>query len=187
MENKEVATAKKITQELIGGWFLYGILFGIVYSIINALIITSIESLFLKTIIVIIIQGIISVLIWKCSTQSTFKKRTMSYNDVPTVMRNLIIFTIVICIISGLYNYYNINNTIDKSIDSDYQLQYTEKSLSRILDSEQMDKYNKQKEEAIAKVKSQVYIYFAITEISLTAVYLLVLRIEKKEILKYVE
>ena len=111
----------------------------------------------------------------------------MSYNDVPTVMRNLIIFTIVICIISGLYNYYNINNTIDKSIDSDYQLQYTEKSLSRILDSEQMDKYNKQKEEAIAKVKSQVYIYFAITEISLTAVYLLVLIIKKKEILKYVE
>lgn len=33
MENKQIATVRKITGELIGGFILYGIVFGILYDI----------------------------------------------------------------------------------------------------------------------------------------------------------
>ena len=187
MENKEFATPKKITQELIGGWLLWGILFGIIYSFTYTLITHSMESLVLKALIAIVMQGITTFIIWKFSTKSTFKKRTISYNGVPTVMRNLIIFTIVICVINGIYNYSQVNSTIDEAVNSDFKLKYTESMMSYLYDDEQMAEYNKQKEDAIKEVKSQARTYLVILEIGLTAVYLAVLPLEKKEILKYVE
>lgn len=186
MENKEVSTTKKITQELIGGWFLWGIVFGIVYSIIYSIASNFTESLIVKSIIAIIFQGIITFLIWKFSTKSTFKKRTMSKDDVPTVMKNLVIFTIIICVVNGIYQFVQVNKIIDKTLESNFQLKYTEKMMSYIYDDEQMEEYNKQKEEAISKVKGEAYTYLAILEIGLTVVYLAVLPLEKKEILKYV-
>lgn len=186
MENKEMATTKKITQELIGGWFLWGILFGIIYSIVYNLITHSIESLIAKAIIAIIMQGIIAFLIWKFSTKTTFKKRTMSSDNVPTVMKNLIIFTVIICVINGIYNFFEVNTIINESIDSSYELKYTESMMSYLYDEDEIAEYNKQKQDVIAEAKNQVYNYLVIIEIGLTAVYLAVLPLEKKEILKYV-
>lgn len=187
MENKELATTKKITSELIGGWLLWGILFGIIYSFIFALITKSIESLVLRAIIAIVMQGIITFIIWKFSVKSTFKKRTMAYADVPTVMRNLIIFTIIICVINGIYNYSQINSRIDKAVNSDIELKYTESMMSYFYDDDEMAEYNKQKEATIEEAKNQARTYLVIIEIGLTVVYLAVLPLVKKEILKYVE
>ena len=186
MENKEIATTKKITQELIGGWILWGLVLGIAYSFAFSLITSFIKSMILQALITIIMQGFVAFFVWKLSTQSTFKKRTMSYDGVPTVMRNLIIFTIIICVVNGIYNFIRINGVIDEAVKSNYKLQYTEKMMSYLYSSDQMAEYNKQKEEAIAKVKNQAHIYLVIVEIGLTAVYLAVLPLEKKEILKYV-
>ena len=132
-------------------------------------------------------QGITIFIIWKFSTKSTFKKRTMSYNDVPTVMRNLIIFTIIVCVIDGIYNYSQVNSIIDEAVDSNFQLKYSESMMSYLYNEQQMADYNKQKEDAINKAKSQAHTYLVILEIGLTAVYLAVLPLEKKELLKYVE
>lgn len=186
MENKEIATTKKITQELIGGWILWGILFGIIYYIVYNLLAIFMKSLILKAIISIVMQGIVTFLIWKFSTKSTFKKRTMSHENVPAVMKNLIIFTVVICIINGIYQFSQVNSSIDKAINSNFQLKYAESMMSYLYNDEQIEEYNKQKEDAIAKAKSQAYTYLVIIEIGLTAVYLAVLPLEKKEILKYV-
>ncbi len=186
MENKEFATTKKITQELIGGWLLWGIVFGLIYSPLYAFITHSMESLVLKAIISIVMQGIITFIIWKFSTKSTFKKRTISYNDVPTVMRNLMIFTVIVCVINGIYNYFQVNSTIDEAVNSNY-IKYTESMMSYLYDDDQMTEYNKQKEDAIAKAKKQARTYLVILEIGLTAIYLAVLPLEKREILKYVK
>ena len=183
---KEIATTKKITQSLIGNWLMWGIVFGIIYSIIYNLITLFMESTIIKVIIAIVMQGIIAFLIWKVSTKSVFKNKTISYDDVSTVMKNLIIFTVVICVINGIYQFFQVNSTIDNTINSNFQLKYTESRMSHLYNDEQMAEYNKQKEDAIAKVKSQTYTYLAIIEIGLTAVYLAVLPLEKKEILKYV-
>ncbi len=186
MEEKEVVTSGKITQGLIVGWFLWGILWGIIYTFLYRFITNFTDSLIIKSIIIIILQGIITFIIWKFSTKSTFKKRTMNSDDVPKVMKNLIIFTILICIINGVYQFFNANDAIDRTINSNFQLRIRETMMSSLYDDEEMEEYNKEKEEFISDVKNQVYTYLVIVEIGLTAVYLLVLPLEKKEILKYV-
>lgn len=186
MENKEIVTTKKITQSLIGNWLLWGIVFGIVYSFVYSFIAHFMESMVLQAIIAIVLQGILAFIMWKLSTKSAFKKNTITYNDVSTVMRNLIIFTVIICVVNGIYNLSQVNSTIDQKINSDYKLKYTESMMSYLYNDTQMAEYQKQKEEAIEKVKSQAYTYLAIIEIGLTTVYLAVLPLEKKEILKYV-
>lgn len=186
MENKQMISAGKMSQYLIGNWLLWGLLFGYIYSFAFSLITNSIESLVLKAIIAVIAQGVIAIIVWKLSTSSSFKKRTISYNDVRTVMKNLIIFTIVICILTGIYNIASVNSSIDETIKSDYKLKFTESIMSSIYSDEQMAQYNKEKEKAIAEAKSKANTYLVILEVGLIAVYLAVLPLEKKEILKYV-
>ena len=186
MENKERVSSGKISQLLIGYWLLWGLLLEFIYSIAFQIVTESIGSLFLKAIIAVIAQGIVAIILWKLSTSSSFKKRTISNNDVPTVMRNLIIFTIVICIVTGIYNIASVNNSIDKAIKSDYRIKMSENMMSKVYSDKQMTEYNKEKERVISEVKSKAKTYAVVLEVGLTIVYLAVLPLEKKEILKYV-
>lgn len=186
MENKEMVSAGKMSQHLMGNWLLWGLLFGLIYSFVFPLLTYSMKSLVLKALIAIIAQGIIAFVLWKLSTSASFKKRTISYSDVPTVMRNLIIFTVVICVLTGIYNISTVNSSMDKALNSNYQLKFSESMMSRLYSDEQMAEYNKEKEKAISEAKSKAYTHLVILEIGLTAVYLAVLPLEKKEILKYV-
>lgn len=145
MENKEMVSAGKMSQHLMGNWLLWGLLFGFIYSFVFSLITNSMESLILKAIIAVIAQGIIAIIVWKLSTSSSFKQRTISYNDVPTVMKNLIIFTLGICILTGIYNIASVNSSMDEAINSDYKLKFSESMMSRIYSDEQMAEYNKEK------------------------------------------
>lgn len=104
MENKQIATVRKITGELIGGFILYGIVFGILYDILYNSIANKIsENYILLAIIAIILQGIIGFCIWRCSIATTFRNRLIEKNNVKTVMKNLIIFTVIICILTAIY------------------------------------------------------------------------------------
>ncbi|MBR3152432.1 MAG: hypothetical protein IKF52_02325 [Clostridia bacterium] len=185
MDNSSMSSSSKITQSLIGYWLLWGLLFGLLYSFVYIILISPIESVVSQAILVIIMQGIMVLFIWKMSTKSALQKYTISYSDVPIVMRNLVIFTVVICVFNGMYNLSQVNSSIDKIVDSDYKLKYNEKRLSYIYDDDEMEEYNNQKEKAIKKAKSQATTYLLIVEIGLTAVYLGVLRFEKQELLKY--
>lgn len=187
MEDKELVTSGKITQALIGNWLLWGIVFGFLYSIIFGLITSKMESMVLVVIIAVIFQGVIAFIVWKFSTSSSFKKKTIDEEDVPKVMKNLIIFTIVICVLNGIYNFSTVNSSIDEALQSNYKLKYSESLMSSFYNDSQMKEYQAQKEEMLKEVKSQLYIYLIILEIGLTAVYLAVLPLEKKEILKYVK
>lgn len=185
MENKELATTKKITQGLVGNWLLWGMAFGIVYGIVNNLITHFIKSMIIQIIIAIAMQGIIAFLIWKVSTKVVFRNKTISKEEVPAIMKNLTIFMVVICIINGIYKFYLIreeaNYEYSKSIMSSfssYLYNYTDEENSKY-------DYNKQREEAMVKAKKQKY-YLTAVEIGATVAYLAVLPLEKKEILKYV-
>ena len=186
MENKEIVSSGKISQQLMCYWLLWGLLVGLIYTFIFSLINVAIESIIIEAILAVILQGIIAIIVWKLSTSSSFKKKTISYNDVPIVMRNLIIFTIVICIITGIYHFLSVDSSMDEFINSNYELKYNERMMSYLYTDEEMDKYNKEKEKIIEETKSKVYTYLVIIEIGLTAVYLGVLPLEKREILKYV-
>lgn len=186
MENKEKVSAGKMSQYLIGNWLLWVLLFGFVYSVVFALIINSMESIVFTAIIAVIAQGIITIIAWKLSTSLSFKKRTISYNDVSTIMKNLIIMTIVICVFNGIYNIASANSSMNETINADDKLEFRENMMSRVYSDEQMAEYNKEKEKAIAEAKSKVNMYLVILEVGLTTVYLAVLPLVKKEILKYV-
>lgn len=185
MENKQVATVRTITGELIGGFLLYGIAFGLLYSIIYAAITNRIEtdSQILIAIITIILQGITVFFVWRCSIATTFRKRLIEINDVPKVMKNLLIFTVIISFITALMNFSEVNDKINETIDSKFLL--SETVLKYMYDDDEIEKYNEEKEKAINEAKSTVYTYLAVLEIGLLTVYLGVVPLQKKAILKY--
>ena len=187
MENKEVATVRTITGELIGGFILYGIPFAILYSIIYALISKVIpsESLVMTVIIAIILQGLGAFLVWKCSIATTFRKRSIDRNDVPTVMKNLMIFTVIFCFISAIMNFSEVNQKIDKTINSNASGQLSENFMKYMYDDEQIAQYQAEKEKAIDEAKTKLYTYLAVLEIGLLAVYLCVVPLQKNSILKH--
>ena len=101
-------------------------------------------------------------------------------------MRNLMIFTVVMCLLDGIYNVSTANYSFNKSIDSNYGLKYSESILSNIYSGEQMAEYNRLKEEAIREARGKLNTYLILFELGVTAVYLAVLPFEKKRILKYI-
>ena len=186
MENKEVVTVQKITQRLIGYWFLWTIVLGIFYSIVFSLITKNIDSMISLAIITIVLQGITIFCIWMLSTTFAFKTDTIARNDVPTVMKNMLIFTIIICVINAIYNFYTLNTKIEESLNSNPILKYQEDLMYELYNSDVMEEYRKQKNAEIKEAKREAYTYLAVIEIGLTAVYLGVLPLEKREILKHV-
>ena len=188
LENKQVATVRTITGELIGGFILYGIVFGILYSSIYSAITNTIPenySLVLKAIIAILLQGIIVFFIWRCSIATTFRKRLIETNDVKTVIKNLMIFTVIICFITAMINFIRVNQTIEETINSDVNLRIAETYMQYLYDDEEIAQYQAEKEEIINENKTKLYTYLIVLEIGLLAVYLGAVPLQKKAILKY--
>lgn len=187
MENKQVATVRTITGELIGGFILYGIVFGILYSFISSTIINKISenSLILAAIIVIILQGIIVFCIWRCSIASTFRKKLIEKNDIKIVIKNLMIFTVIICILTALMNYAQVSEIVEDTINSDTGLMMSETYMQYLYDDDEIAQYEAEKQKIISETKTKLYTYLAVLEIGLLAVYLGVVPLQKSAILKY--
>ena len=187
MENKQVATVRTITGELIGGFILYGIVFGILYNLIYSLITNRIseDSLILIAIIAIILQGITVFCVWRCSIATTFRKRLIETDDVKTVMKNLMIFTIIICFITAMMNFVQVNEAVEEAINSDSSLRISEAYMQYLYDDEEIAQYEAEKEKIINQTKIELYTYLAVLEIGLLVVYLGVVLLQKKAILKY--
>ena len=185
LENKQVATVRTITGELIGGFILYGIVFGILYSFIYSAITNRIseDSLILTAIIAIILQGITVFCVWRCSIATTFRKRLIETDDVKTVMKNLMIFTVIICFLTALINFAQVNETVENEINS--SLMVSEMYMQYLYDDDEIAQYEAEKEKIISETKSKLYTYLAVLEIGLLAVYLGVVPLQKKAILKY--
>lgn len=187
MENKEIATVRKITGELIGGFFLYGILFGILYNIVYSFIVLALPSAskLLIAFIAIILQGLAVFCIWRCSISTTFKKRAIDRNDVSTVIRNLLIFTVIVCIISGFFNFYDANKKFDETISSSAELQIHDHFANSLYSKNQKAQYEAEKEKALNEAKAELTTYLIVLEIGLLIVYLGVVPLQKKSILKH--
>ena len=187
LEDKQVATVRKITSELIWGYILYGILWGILYSIIYSLLskLFSADLLIPKAIIAILLQGITTFAIWRCSINATFKKRLIDRNDVQTVIKNLMIFTVILLFINGGRVYLEVNEQIEKEINSNTTLRISETYMKYLYDDDKIAEYQAEKEKIISEVKTKVYTYLTVLEIGLIVVYLGAVSLQKKEILKY--
>lgn len=184
MENKQVSTVRTITGELIGGFLLYGIIFGILYSFIYSAITNKIseDSLILTAIIAIILQGITVFCVWRCSIATTFRKRLIETDDVKTVMKNLMIFTVIICFLTSLIDFAQVNKKVEDEINSSLMVS---EMYMQYLYGDEITQYEAEKEKIISETKSKLYTYLAVLDIGLLAVYLAVVPLQKKAILKY--
>ena len=182
MDNKKVASVRTITGELIGGFILYGIPFSILYMVIRNWIsnIISSESLIISVMISIVLQGVVAYCIWKCSITTTFKKRAINKNDVSTVIKNLVIFTFILCLFSAIMNFSEVNRKLDRNTNE--ILQFSEIYRNN---EKQKNQYLEKKEKSIAQTKNKLYTYLLILEVGLLIVYLGVAFLQKKSILKY--
>lgn len=187
MENKQVATVRTITGELIGGFILYGIVFTILYNFIYSSITNHIseDSFILTAFIAIILQGIAVFCIWRCSIATTFRKRLIETDDVKTVMKNLIIFTVIICFSTSLINFVHVKESVEDAVNSDTSLKLSESYMQYLYDDDEIAQYEAEKEKIISETKSKLYTYLTVLEIGLLVVYLGALPLQKKAILKY--
>ena len=187
MENKQISTVRTITGELIGGYILYGIVFDILYNIIYTLISKQITTISItpEIIIIIILQGISTFCIWRCSIATTFKKRTIETKEIRKVIKNLIIFTIILCSISCIMKFNKINNLIEESANKSETL--LELYTNQIKEENQIKQYQENQEKNIKETKEKLYKNVAIFEIIITAVYIGVVPLQKKAIQKHAE
>lgn len=185
MGDKEIIASKKMIQTLIGYWLLVGIVLGIIYKVLFYVIYNSVESYVILGICAIILNAIIVFLTWKLSTYCSFKKKTISSDDIPKLMKNVIIFTIIICLFNCIYDYVSISedlNEVNEKLETydEYISEYGD-----YLTEEFLAIYESQREETETMV-NQLYTYTVIVEIGYIIIYLGVLPLEKREILKYV-
>ena len=187
MEDKKIVTTGKITGDLITGFLLYGILWGMLYNFAYKTIVGLLfkESFVGMAICAIILQGVAVYFVWMGSTSSAFKNKTIYNSDIPNVMKNLVIFTIIICIITSIVNFSKVNKQVEQTINSDFSIRMADTYASYLYNDGKKAEYQEEKEKTIAKVKSQLYTYLAVLEIGLLGVYLGILPLEKKNILKY--
>lgn len=185
-QNKNVLTSKDATKSLIGNWLAWYVLFNIIYYMISNFLLSSIESSLVQVIIAIVLQALMVFCTWVMSTKFTFKDKFILSDDVRIVMKSLVIFTIVVCVADGIYQFVQAENTFNKVIDSSYELKIQEKRMEQIYSTEEMAEYNRQKNEIITDAKKQMYINIAIIEVVLVVIFLAMLPIEKKMISKHI-
>ena len=183
-----MATVRTITGELIGGFILYGIVFGILYNFICSAITNRIStnSLILIAVIAIILQGITVFCVWRCSIATTFRKKLIEANDVKIVMKNLMIFTVIICFLNAMMNFAQVNKTVEETINSNAGMIMSETYMQYLYDDDEIAQYEAEKEKIISETKTKLYTYLAVLEIGLLVVYLGIVPLQKKAILKYV-
>ena len=95
------------------------------------------------------------------------------------------IFTVVICFLTALMNFAQVNETVEDTINSDASLRISETYMQCLYDDEEIAQYEAEKEKIISETKTKLYTYLAVLEIGLLAVYLGVVPLQKKAILKY--
>ena len=184
--NKEIVTSGKMTVSLAVKWLLWGIVFGIVLKFVYALTVSFVSPL--ASIITMLLQVVMVYLAWKLSIKEAFEKKTINYYDVKKVMRNLIIFMVVVCILSSALSFITTSKEVDEIAKS--ELKYVERVFNDDVMTEEYIELKenaiKQKEQAIEKYRKDTYTQLIVSEIIWTIVFFAVLPLAKKEILKYV-
>lgn len=185
MENKEIASVSRITSELVGGFFLYGMILGIPYSILATVFAFLIKSSIIYAIINIILEAIYIFFVYKFSIKSTLKKRTVNPNDIGNVIKNFFIAAAVIYILSAVINFAQVNSKVDDAYNSGTTGQI-ENVLIKYYTSEELANYQKEKEETLSKVKKETYKNLVISEVIFLPLYIYITFMHKKTIIEYI-
>ncbi len=156
MENRKLVTSNQITKDIIGNFLLWELIIQFCYTIIYSLIIKNINSSIVIVCISIFLQIIVAIIVWKITLTKSFKTKIILNKNIPAIMKNLVIFTIVVALVVAIYNFSGINSIIE-DIPSIYE-----------------------------NLKKEVYGYVTIFNIAYLLIYLITLIFVKKQLLNYV-
>ena len=186
MLNRELVDSKKISKDLIGNWLLWFVILQFCFIVIYGLILKANDyNNVLLIVIALILQTIAMFFIFKISTSKTFKSKMILAKDAPVIMKNLSILVIIVFLLISIYNFSNIEKTINEIVYTDKELQLID-SFAKITYSEEDLNYYEQKDKAIEDVKNELYIYEVIFHFSLFIIYCIMLLIAKNTIYDYV-
>ncbi|MFR2534166.1 MAG: hypothetical protein ACLTEH_04770 [Clostridia bacterium] len=190
MEEKEVSSVRKITGELIGGFILFSIVFGLINNFLQRIIATKIgsDNWVLQIIVGLIVAMGCIFFTYKCSTIVTFKKRSILYTDVSAVVKNILIYTVVICslsIISTCMTTINRVENLEKEMNANSKVRLQEQWMQYVYSDSQIAQYRNEKQEIIEQTKTKYVVMCVVIEVAKVAIYFGMVPIEKKWIMKH--
>lgn len=187
MLNRELVDSKKISKDLIGNWLLWFVILQFCFIVIYGLILKANDyNNVLLIVIALILQTIAMFFIFKISTSKTFKSKMILAKDAPVIMKNLSILVIIVFLLISIYNFSNIEKTINEIVYTDKELQLIDSFAKITYSEEDLKNYYEQKDKAIKDVKNELYIYEVIFHFSLFIIYCIMLLIAKNTIYDYV-
>ena len=185
MNEKEIISGNKMAWNIIGWAILYGFLFGIVYSFTFNLLSSNLDNEVLTGVIYIVLQSLVAYFTWKASISTAFRKTAINYSAVSSVIKGIIIYTIIILIL------YSISITIE----SNSKLEEVSNSVFSIydfyaeyyLEDSDFIAYQQQKQDMIDEVQSQINSLIVTFIVANVIIYSIMIFVSKKMVLKYVQ
>ena len=178
-EEKEIITSKQVTTNIIAKFIAFKLLFLILSQIIvlgfkevidTALLIE--EATDITFLLIIVFFYVIICISWKLSFYFVLKKFSVLKSDVKTIIKNLIIFSVVGCLIFGVYLFFVIE-LLDRS---------SPEPVIIVTEATSED-YIKERMEEGKKSENQVYIYGAIFEVGLIIINLCMIKLQKNALM----
>lgn len=153
MERQEVST-KSMTWKLIGWQLVWGILSTIILRALMGITNNIVgKNLFLYVVISLILSAVISYITWQAAISSAFKKSTISRMQADSVIRNLMIITVILSVLSCIINISNSKN-FSKELEDSPKLKMAN-MMSKYLSEEEKLEYD----ETLEKAQKQVSTY----------------------------
>lgn len=168
-----------MTWKLIGWNIVWGIIASLILQIPRGIIklITG-DSLFIYVIINLVLSAIASYLVWKFSISTAFKNYTVNRVQAEYIMKNLMIFVIILSILSCIIDVLESRSfTKELQDSSDFK---KANMLSSYLSKENKETYNKKVKKSIKEAQEQVTTYTAFIGIGGIIINIVVLQLNKK-------
>lgn len=187
--------AKKQEKILIGSgkalisiilyFILFSILFGFIYELVYEAITLNIFSVLIKIVIYSVLLSITALGIWNISIRNVFRNKKLKPNCFKKLMVGLTVFIILVCSVHATTNYFLMNYKLDKKLNSNEEIKYTESLVEKYYSNERKTKYYEDKDKKIKEAKQEAIKYFIISEAIVSTIYIIMLPYASMRIKRY--
>ena len=187
INDKKVVTANEMIGELIKNIVVFGIVFFLIYRFIYSAVAIKFgeyDNRIILAFLVIILHTFLISLTLKIANKRSFKNYVIYKKDVSKVIKTIsfiIFFMLLLQVIAVLSS---VNSAIDTAVNESVQLSIHEHLIPYIYDDNEMKEYQIEKENAIKRVKTEMYTYLTIVETGICIVYGSAMIIERKVLYK---
>lgn len=178
MQNKYTVSTKRMTCEIVGLFLVFFVIFSLSFSFLSNLV--SRSSMIFYYIISAFKVLICAFMTWKCGIYFAFRQKTILKEDLESLLKNLMIFVIILCLLITINNIMSFNKEKEKlnsTINTYNDL------VENLFDSGEKEEYDT----LIHNEFREIYVRFFSNEIILRIVHICVYNIQKKYIIDCVK